>query len=528
MYYRYIVATTLGIFCGTLIAFTCNFSSEIFLVSLFLFLINLVVFKFKNKSYTQNSRGFSLALSIFFFAVSLGILLGQISLYKDLVKSERFSHYISNKKSFVGIIYKVKQKSSSQEIFLNVKSETEDGFNIKIIASNIPVHNFGETISVDGKISTSSIILPSLQTNNKSIDSQYSNKLNNIDGEMAFPKISTLDKAENNVFDEYVARIKNSKRQFSSSLEKGSSVHGAALGSGTLVGDASLFNKEETNNFRLSGLSHIIVVSGFNVTIIILVLIYLFSFLNIRLVFRVPILIFSILLFMGFIGFGSSVIRSGFMAITLLISYLYGRGYAAKQTLFLVALFMIIINPRISVYDISFHLSFLATFGILFVFPILRSLLKINLNKFTDKYLDEEKNKNLFLKKIFYYIYEIFLITLSIQITTLPYLGFAFGYVSIFGVFANILVLPVLPLIMLLGFLTFLFSFSFLLSSVFGFFLSIFSNYIFFIAKFFSEFSFSKLEINFSFLFLVGYYLCLILFLIFEIKRKEIKKYLDK
>ena len=81
---------------------------------------------------------------------------------------------------------------------------------------------------------------------------------------------------------------------------------------------------------------------------------------------------------------------------------------------------------------------------------------------------------------------------------------------------------------MLLGFLTFIFSFSFLLSSVFGFLLSIFSDYVFFIAKVFSEFSFSKLEINFSFLFLVIYYFCLILFLIFETKRKEIKKYLEQ
>ena len=340
--------------------------------------------------------------------------------------------------------------------------------------------------------------------------------------------MKVLSQNKNNVFDEYINRIKKSKRQFSNQIEKASSVQGAALGSGTLIGDASLFNKEEINNFRLSGLSHIIVVSGFNVTIIIIVLIYFFSFLNIKLKFRIPILIFSILLFMSFIGFSSSVVRAGFMAITLLISYIYGRGYVARQTLFLVSLVMIILNPRISAYDISFHLSFRATVAILFIYPILRSLLKINLNKFSDNYLNKEKNKINFIRKIFYYIYEIFLVTLSIQIVTLPYLGFTFGYVSFFGIFANILVLPVLPLIMLLGFLTFLFSFSFLLSSVFGFFLSIFSKYVFFIAKIFSGFSFSKLEMNFSFLFLVGYYLCLILFFIFEIKRREIKKYLDK
>lgn len=516
MYYRYIIAITLGVFCGTLLAYACNFSSEIFLVSLFLFLMNLIVFKFKNKSYTQNERGFSLALSIFFFAVSFGIILGQVSLYKDLVKAQKFSEFISNKNNLTGIVYKVKHKSNSQELFLNVNSETKNNFNIKIVTNNIPEYNIGETISVTGDISTSSVILPSITTNNNSINTENLNKLSDISGEMAFPKISILEGSKNSVFDEYLSKIKNSKGQFTKRLEKSSSVHGAALGSGTLIGDASLFSKDETSNFRLSGLSHIIVVSGFNVTIIILVLIYLFSFLNIELKFRISILILSILLFMGFIGFESSIVRAGFMAIALLLSYLSGRGHAARQTLFLVSLSMIILNPRISAYDISFHLSFLATFGILFVFPILRSLLKINLDK------------NNFFQKIFHSLYEIFLVTLAIEIVTIPYLGFTFGYISVLGIFANILVLPTLAIIMLLGFLTFVFSFSFFISSIFGFILSIFSDYIFWIAKIFSEFSFSKLIINFSFLFLVIYYLCLILFLIFETKRKEIKKYLDK
>lgn len=520
MYYRYIIAITLGVFCGTLIAFTVNFSSEIFLVSLFLFLVNLFVFKFKNNSYSQNERGFSLVLSILFIAVSFGITIGQISLYKDIAKAEKFSEFISNKNIVTGKIINVKQKSNYQEIILNVKDETKNTFNIKINTNNISEYNLGETISVGGKISTSSVILPSLSTNNASINTENFNRLNDIDGEMAFPKINILSESKNSVFDEYTSIIKNSKGQFAKRLEKSSSVHGAALGSGTLIGDASLFSKDEINNFRLSGLSHIVVVSGFNVTIIIFVLIYLFSLLNIKLKFRIPLLILSILLFMSFIGFGSSVVRASFMAIVLLVSYLYGRGYVAKQSLFLVSLVMIILNPKISAYDISFHLSFLATFAILFVFPILRSLLKINLDKF--------KNKNIFFRKVFLSLYEIFLITLSIQIVTLPYISFVFGYISIFGIFANILVLPILPLIMILGFLTFVFSFSFLLSSVFGFLLSIFSDYIFFVAKVFSEFSFSKLEINFSFLFLVIYYFCLILFLIFEIKRKEIKKYLDK
>lgn len=528
MYYKQIIAITFGVFCGTVIAFSVNFSSEIFLVSLFLFLVNFIIFKFKNRSIIQNHRVFSLALSVLFFGVSFGILLGQISTKKDLVKSERFNAFIYNKNILVGTIKEVKQKTNSQELVLEIKSETENEFNIKIITNNIPLHNTGETIEVEGKVSTTSIVLPPTKTINKSINLNNINKLLNISGEMVFPRIKLLSISKQNVFDDYLYKIKTYKGHFYKQILKTSSVHGASLGSGTLVGDSSLFTKEETDNFRISGLSHIVVASGFNVTIIIFILIYFLSFLKIKLKYRLWILIFCILSFMSFVGFSSSIVRAGLMAIVLIFSYMYGRGYTAKQSLFLVSLFMIIINPKISLYDISFHLSFLATFAILFIFPILQSSLKINLHKFKNNFQDKTEEGDSLIKKIFLSLYEIFLLTLSIQLITLPYVGFVFGYISIFGIFANILVLPILPLVMLFGFLTFLFSFSFYISSVFGFLLSIFSEYIFFISKIFSSFEYSKIEINLSLIFLVIYYFCLTIFLFFENKRKEIKKYLEK
>lgn len=517
MYYRHIVAITLGVFCGTLIAFTVNFSSEIFLVSLFLLLVNFSIYKLKVSTINKNSRVFSLMCATVFFGVSFGIVIGQISIYKDIVKSQKFDTFINKNKIINGKIKELKQRQNSQEIILNIKNETDETFNVKVIINNISYYKLGETISVEGKIATSTILLPNINKNNKSIDLKNINNLSDVDGEMFFPKIKILQDVEGESF---ISKIQNFKRHFVLSLERSSSVKGAALGSGTLIGDSSLFTSDETNDFRLSGLSHIIVVSGFNVTIIIFVLIFLFSFLNIRLGFRIFLLIISILLFIGFIGFSSSVVRAGLMAIALLLSYMFGRRYVAKQTLFLISLFMIICNPKISAFDISFHLSFLATFAILFLYPNLKYLFRLDLVKY--------KIKNTFIKNIFTSLYEIFLITLSIQIITLPYVSFIFGYISPFGIFANILVLPILPIVMFLGFMTFLFSFSFFLSTIFGLTLSLFSKYIFSIAEYFASFSFAKLEIDFSFLFLIFYYLLVIIFLYFENKRKDIKKYLDQ
>ena len=444
--------------------------------------------------------------------------MGQINIKNDLVKSEKFDNFISINKSYTGIVDNVKEKQNSQEIILKIKSETDEVFNIKVITNNIPIYIPGETLKIEGKISTSSILMPSLERKTKSIDLGNNNKLNHIDGEMFFPKINMLDNLKGESFLSYFYKVQNLKRHFTTHLEKFSSVNGAALGAGTLIGDASLFSVDDMNNFRLSGLSHIVVVSGFNVTIIIFVLIYLFSFFNLRLKIRIFLLIFCIVLFMGFIGFGSSILRAGFMSIVLLLAYGLGRKYLAKQSLFLVSLVMIILNPKISAFDTSFHLSFLATFSILFIFPIFKYLFNLNF----------EKIKSNFLRKFLQSIYEIFLITLSIQVVTLPYVCFIFGYISPLGIFANIFVLPFLPLVMLLGFLIFFFYFSNIISFALGALLSFFSSYIFFIAKFFSSFNVSKIEIDFSFLFLIVYYFCIILFLLFEIKRIKIKKYLEK
>ena len=82
-------------------------------------------------------------LSILFFAVSFGIVLGQFNLYKDAVKAEKFSKFISNKNNLVGTIDNVKYKNNSQEILLQINNEMQDKFHIKIITGNIPLYSFG-------------------------------------------------------------------------------------------------------------------------------------------------------------------------------------------------------------------------------------------------------------------------------------------------------------------------------------------------------------------------------------------------
>ncbi|MFO0743969.1 MAG: ComEC/Rec2 family competence protein [Candidatus Paceibacterota bacterium] len=529
MYYRYIVAITSGLFLGLIISYKLDFSTEIFFVSLILIFINFLIYKFQKRSFGVYKSFVPILVLVFFIGTALGILLGQYDLSYDLEKKNNFQNYISQKNDFEGMVSNVSISQSSQKFILNVNDETEI-FKIKIITGLFPKYNSGDMISVSGKVSDGDVVLPDITQSKKSFNVKDKDDLLDIDGEMAFPKIKFVSESvSGNVF----SKLENTKNNFLNILEKDIPLDAAALSAGTTLGDSSLFTKEDINAFRVSGLSHIIVLSGFNITILIFVLIYIFSLFRLRLFWRVTLSIFSIIFFILFVGGGPSLVRAGIMGGVLLIASLFGRQYIAKQALFVSAFFMMIANPKIALYDVSFHLSFLATFGILYLVPIFDNYRffqkdkndKIEYNLSENK---SEKDKNKFSKKIWDSILEILKVTLAVQIMVLPYIMFVFGKVSIFSLIANILVVPLVPVIMLLSVLILFFSFFANFISIFlGWVSYLFCEYIFIIARFIFTLPFSQVENYISGLTLFLLYLILFLFIYFENFRQKINSYLN-
>ncbi|MEI6352947.1 MAG: ComEC/Rec2 family competence protein [Candidatus Nomurabacteria bacterium] len=518
MYYKYIVAITLGLFFGLIIAFTANFSTEIFLVSLLLSVSNFLVHKFTKRSFGVYKSQIPTILTFFFLILSLGILFGQLNLSSSLSRESEFQNAISHQNDFSGIISNVSISQNSQNFTLNIEDENfkQDIFKIKITTSLFPLYKAGDKILVTGKIKTENIILPNLEQNNKSFDSQIKNKLSGINGETSFPKIQIVSQ---NSSGNILYKLENIKTQFVKILEKDTNIDTAALSAGTLLGDSSLLSKEDINDFRIAGISHIIVLSGFNITILIFILIYIFSLLNLRLFWRVTLSIFSIIFFILFVGAGASIVRAGIMGSTLLLASLYGRQYVARQALFISAFVMMILNPEIALSDVSFHLSFLATLGILYLVPIFNNYKILNLDKIENK----------FIKKIFFSISEILKVTLAVQLMVMPYTIFTFGKISIFGIFANILAVPFVPTVMLFSVLIILFSFfANFISVFFGYVSYIFCEFIFSVARFISHLPFSQIEFSISTFSLFVIYVVLFLLINFETNRQKIKSHNEK
>lgn len=209
----------------------------------------------------------------------------------------------------------------------------------------------------------------------------------------------------------------------------------AALAAGITVGERRSLGDELTEDFRDTGLIHIVVLSGYNVAVIVIFISFLFARLPDPI--RYSLALLSIFLFVLLVGASAPVVRAGIMGGIGVIGMMSKRSYDAAHALFIAGGIMLLINPYLLVYDPSFQLSFVATLGLLFGAPLL-----------------EEKLR--FIPQVLK-LRELAAITIATQIAVLPLLLFLIGELSFVALPVNLLALPAIPLAMLAVFLAGLF-----------------------------------------------------------------------
>ncbi len=226
------------------------------------------------------------------------------------------------------------------------------------------------------------------------------------------------------------------KRAFMSSIRGVLGEPHAGLLGGILLGTDTL-SKQVKEQFRVAGLSHIVVLSGYNITVVAESILVITKSLSTRFAFGVSFL--GIIFFVLMAGSGASAVRAGIMASIALLGKQFHKTYDASRALMLAVWGMVMWNPFVLLYDPSFHLSVLATIGVMFVTPIVATYISF----ITEKYGLRELSAT----------------TLGAQIAVLPYIVYMSGNFSVYAFPANFIVLPFVPLTMLLGFFTAVFGF---------------------------------------------------------------------
>ncbi len=206
----------------------------------------------------------------------------------------------------------------------------------------------------------------------------------------------------------------------------------SALLLGILLGEKSGLSQALQDDFRKTGLVHVLVLSGYNITIVGTFFAWCFRFLK-RPRLALVLSAISILLFALLVGFEATVVRASLMALLVLLARSAGREYDASRALAIAAFIMVLHNPKILIHDISFQLSFLATIGLIYIAPLI-----------------EERTKFL---PSFLQLRETFAQTVSAQIIVLPLILFYMGELSIVALPVNLLVLFTIPYAMLFGLL---------------------------------------------------------------------------
>ena len=281
------------------------------------------------------------------------------------------------------------------------------------------------------------------------------------------------------------------------------------LGLGYLLGQKNSLPEEISKALTITALTHIVVASGYNLTVIVVAVQRIFNKIS-----RKIALFVAILLVLGFVfvvGFTPSMIRAGIVAVFGLILWYFGRKTQAYFLLTFVAAITLIFEPS-NLLNLGWQLSFTSFFGVLILSPLLQKI-----------FFEKPEKLNSALK--------LFFETFSAQITTLPLIIFTFGAVSVISIFANMLVLPFVPSAMLATFLTGIFAVFSPIAHFFGFIAELILKYSIFIISEFSKIKGAQLEISFGFSEMLICYFCLILVVIllnFKLRKDKILDILNE
>ena len=206
----------------------------------------------------------------------------------------------------------------------------------------------------------------------------------------------------------------------------------ASLGIGFLTGQKSALPNEVAEALKIAGLTHIVVASGYNLTILVRLARRLFLRFS-RYLSTVSSSV-MIMAFMAVTGLSPSMVRAGLVSSLSVLSWYYGRSLHPFVLLPVAAAITVAFQPSYVWGDIGWQLSFAAFIGVMVVAPLFQ------------RYFFGDKEPGVFR--------QILGETLAAHAVTVPIIALSFGTISHVAILANLLVVPLVPLAMLLTFVS--------------------------------------------------------------------------
>ncbi|PIQ66784.1 MAG: hypothetical protein CO184_00350 [Candidatus Zambryskibacteria bacterium CG_4_9_14_3_um_filter_40_16] len=416
-----------GFVLGVLLSSFLNFSinTTVFLIFVVVVLILYLFVAIKD----ENLKSQLILIPLIIFAVSLGILRFQI---KDHHTPSSLNELVGGKALIEGLIVKEpeSEESYTQLIVEIEKINSNEFYNtgekILVRADLYPKAVYGDRIKAEGRVDEPKTFLTDA---GREFDYKKYLSKDDIRFILSFAKIEILAQGEGNKTKEALFGFKN---KIIDNFNRNISEPESGLLGGIVLGVKGALGKDLEEKLRQTSIIHIVVLSGYNITIVAQFMMGLLFFIPRRRALWASII--GIALFAIMVGAEPSVIRASLMGVLALLANVLHRRYDITRALVFAGFLMIVWNPKILVFDFGFQLSFLATAALIWVAPFFED--KLN---FIPKRLG---------------LRTIVSATISTQLFVLPLLLYQTGQLSLVGVFVNLLVLPLVPLVMFFGFIS--------------------------------------------------------------------------
>lgn len=338
----------------------------------------------------------------------------------------------------------IRAPQSQRLIFQDEDSQAR----ILITTRPYPQYNYGDIVESIGGVD---------RPENFSDDFDYAAYLakDGIFYTMSFPQIEVVGHNGASPLTQNLFKLKSA---FGERIQRAIPEPHSSFLAGLILGGRRSLPQSLSDELRITGTTHLVAVSGYNITIIADALLKTLMFLFVPFSWAFGLAIAGIVLFTILTGAAASVVRAAVMGILVLVARREGRQYRIRNALVFAAGLMIFYNPAILRFDTGFQLSFLAALGLVYGAPMVElayepakfRLLRLAGHVFNIRIRRVSPND----PKPKSPIREALVSTLAAQLFVLPLLVWQFGQLSLISPFANVAVAPLIPATMFLGFLT--------------------------------------------------------------------------
>lgn len=498
----YLAAISLAWAAGVFLGSRFYFSPFVLLAAL----ASLPLFAFRKL------RGIAILSALCLLALGGGALYYQTALPPDDIT--RVSHYNgTGKVTLRGVVSldpdvqdrTTRLKLAVESIEINGERKTISGM-VMLYVPRYPSYSYGDLLEVSGKLAT--------PVNFADFDYQGYLAKQSVYSTMLYPQIELESGGHGLAF---LERIYGLRHSLANVLAQTLPEPQASLAQGIILGLRGNIPDAVNTDFARSGTTHVLAISGMNLTIIAGLLSLVLSHIIGKKYYLYIWLTLALIWFYTVIsGASPSVMRAAIMASLFLMAELLGRQKNAGPALCLAAAVMIAFNPRV-LWDVSFQLSMLSMAGIVFLYPLLLGGLS--------QWIARLKNADIGLNSSLSFVLESFAMTLAATLAVWPASAAYFGTVSLAAPLATLLAVPVLPAIMIIGSLSALAGLLFLpLAQVIGWVVWLFTTYLLLVARGFAHLPNAVLTTgNISTILIPAYYGLIILAVWLLARRRRIR-----